>query len=67
MKFFAINGSPRTKCNTAQLLDMSLEGVKSVFPDAVTERIDLYNFPFHSMVETQSLCQHLNNLFHLFR
>lgn len=47
MKFFAINGSPRKDCNTAQLLDKSLEGVKSVFPDATTERIDLYNFPFH--------------------
>ena len=47
MKFFAINGSPRPKCNTAQLLDKALEGVKSVFPDAETERINLYDFPFH--------------------
>lgn len=47
MKFFAINGSPRKNCNTAQLLDKSLEGIKSVFPDASTERIDLYDFPFH--------------------
>lgn len=47
MKFFAINGSPRPKCNTAQLLDKSLEGVKSVFSDASTERIDLFDFPFH--------------------
>ena len=47
MKFFAINGSPRPKCNTAQLLDKSLEGIKSVFPDASAERINLYDFPFH--------------------
>ena len=47
MKFFAINGSPRPYCNTAQLLDKALEGVKSVFPDAETERINLYDFPFH--------------------
>ena len=47
MKFFAINASPRKNCNTAQLLDKSLEGVKSVFPQASTERIDLYDFPFH--------------------
>lgn len=47
MEFFAINGSPRKNCNTAQLLDKSLEGIKSVFPDASTERIDLYDFPFH--------------------
>jgi multimeric flavodoxin WrbA len=46
MKFFAVNGSPRPKCNTAQLLDKSLEGVKSVFPDAETERIDLYSLNF---------------------
>lgn len=47
MKFFAINGSPRKNCNTAQLLDKALEGVRSHFPDALTERIDLYDFPFH--------------------
>lgn len=47
MKFFAVNGSPRKNCSTAQLLDKSLEGVRSVFPDASTERIDLYDFPFH--------------------
>ena len=47
MKFFAVNGSPRPKCNTAQLLDKALEGVKSVFPDAEVERINLYDFPFH--------------------
>lgn len=46
MKFFAVNGSPRN-CNTAQLLDKALEGVKSVCPDAETERINLYDFPFH--------------------
>ena len=50
MKFFAINGSPRKNCNTAQLLDKSLEGVKSVFPDAEVERVDLYDFPFHGCV-----------------
>ena len=47
MKFFAINGSPRKNCSTAQLLDKSLEGVRSIISDASTERIDLYDFPFH--------------------
>ena len=47
MKFFAVNGSPRKNCNTAQLLDKSLEGVKSAFPDADVKRVDLYDFPFH--------------------
>ena len=47
MKFFAVNGSPRPKCNTAQLLDKALEGAAEVFPDARVERINLYDFPFH--------------------
>lgn len=47
MKFFAINGSPRPNCNTAQLLDKSLEGIRDVCPDADVERINLYDFPFH--------------------
>lgn len=50
MKFFAINGSPRKNCNTARLLDKSLDGIKSVFPSAATERIDLYDFPFHGCI-----------------
>ena len=47
MKFFAVNGSPRPNCNTAQLLDRALEGVLEICPDAQTERINLYDFPFH--------------------
>ena len=47
MKFFAINGSPRSNCNTAQLLDKALEGVESIYSDAEVERINLYDFPFH--------------------
>jgi multimeric flavodoxin WrbA len=29
MKLFVINGSPRKKCNTAQLLDAFMDGAKS--------------------------------------
>lgn len=47
MKFFAVNGSPRPNCNTAQLLDRALEGVLEIYPDAQAERINLYDFPFH--------------------
>ena len=47
MKFFAINGSPRKTFNTAQLLDKSLEGIKSILPEAEVERIDLYDIPFN--------------------
>lgn len=47
MKFFAINGSPRKTFNTAQLLDKSLEGIKSILPEAEVKRIDLYDIPFN--------------------
>lgn len=47
MKFFAINGSPRKTFNTAKLLDKSLEGIKSILPEAEVERIDLYDIPFN--------------------
>ena len=47
MKFFAINGSPRKTWNTAKLLDKSLEGIKSILPEASTKRIDLYDIPFN--------------------
>lgn len=47
MKFFAINGSPRSKCNTAQLLNESLKGIKSIISDAETEIINLYDIPFN--------------------
>lgn len=46
MKFFAINGSPRKNKNTAQLLDKSLEGIKSIITYAETERINLYDLNF---------------------
>lgn len=47
MKFFAINGSPRKTYNTAKLLDKSLEGIKSILPEANVRRIDLYDIPFN--------------------
>lgn len=45
-KVYAINGSPRINRNTATLLDKVLEGVKAQYPDAHTERIDLYKLHF---------------------
>lgn len=47
MKFFAINGSPRKTCNTAKLLDKSLDGIKSILSEAEVKRIDLYDIPFN--------------------
>ena len=45
-KVYAINGSPRKNRNTAKMLDKALEGVKSVFPYAYVERINLYDLDF---------------------
>lgn len=45
-KIYAINGSPRTNKNTATLLDKALEGAKSVEPDTVATRIDLYKLKY---------------------
>ena len=45
MKFYAINGSKREEGNTAQLLNRSLEAIKSVLQDAECEYINLYDIP----------------------
>lgn len=44
MKIIAVNGGPRKKCNTSQMLDSFLEGVKEAAPDAETEFINLYDY-----------------------
>lgn len=44
MKIVAVNGGPRKNCNTAQLLDSFLEGVRAAAPDAEIEVIHLYDY-----------------------
>ena len=34
MKIVAVNGGPRKSCNTAQLLDAFLDGVRAAAPEA---------------------------------
>lgn len=46
MKIAVINASPRKKCNTAQMLDSFVNGVKEVCPSAETEHIHLYDFTY---------------------
>jgi multimeric flavodoxin WrbA len=46
MKIFVVNGSPRKKCNTAQLLETFVDGVKSVQPEAEVKYIHLYDYQF---------------------
>jgi multimeric flavodoxin WrbA len=48
MKVVAINGSPRTKCNTATLLNNALEGAAS--QRAETELVHLYKLNFKGCI-----------------
>ena len=48
MKVYAINGSPRRNRNTAKMLDKVLEGVRTEFPEAEVERINLFDLKFTS-------------------
>ena len=48
MKVLAINGSPRTKCNTATLLNNALEGAAS--QGAETELVQLYKLNFKGCI-----------------
>lgn len=47
MTFFAVNGSARKDGNTAELLNESLKGIKSVISNAEVETINLYDIPFN--------------------
>ena len=44
MKIIAVNGGPRKKCNTAQLLESFLDGVREAATDAEIETIHLYDY-----------------------
>ena len=44
MKIVAVNGGPRTKCNTAQLLESFLDGIREAAPDSEIEIINLYDY-----------------------
>ncbi len=51
MKFYAINGSPRKKNNTAAMLQAGLDGVTSVLgSSATTEIIHLYDLDFKACI-----------------
>lgn len=50
MNFYAINGSPRKKNNTATLLTKALEGVAAVLPDAQTEMLHLYDYSYKGCI-----------------
>lgn len=46
MTYYLINGSPRKNCNTSQLLQESLKGIKDSVNDADVEIIHLYDLDY---------------------
>ncbi|MBR0472514.1 MAG: flavodoxin family protein [Methanosphaera sp.] len=46
MTYYIVNGSPRNNFNTKQLLEKSIEGIKSIKKDAEIEEIDLYQLNY---------------------
>jgi multimeric flavodoxin WrbA len=46
MKIYAINESPRKKCNSAQMLQSFVDGVKSINTDADIEYVNLYDYKY---------------------
>ena len=50
MKFYALNGSPRKKKNTATVLAKALEGVAAACPQAQTEMLHLYDYNYKGCI-----------------
>ena len=50
MKFYALNGSPRKKNNTATVLAKALEGVAAACPQAQTEMLHLYDYNYKGCI-----------------
>lgn len=64
MKIYAFNGSPRKNCNTAQMLQAFVEGVKSAEPTAQVEYINLYDYNYYGC-KSCFACQLTQNRDHL--
>lgn len=60
MKIYVFNGSPRKKCNTAQMLQSFVEGVKAAALDADVEYINLYDYTYKGCISCFS-CQRKEN------
>lgn len=50
MKMVAINGSPRKKCNTADILENMLAGAKEAYPGLECEVINLYEHDYKGCI-----------------
>lgn len=50
MQFYAVNGSPRKKRNTATVLGKALEGIAAACPEAQTEMLHLYDYTYKGCI-----------------
>lgn len=50
MKMLAINGSPRKKCNTAEILQNMLAGAREACPELECELVNLYEYDYKGCV-----------------
>ncbi len=60
MKIYVFNGSPRKKCNTAQMLQAFVNGIKTTAPDADVEYVNLYDHTYKGCISCFS-CQRKEN------
>lgn len=60
MKIYVFNGSPRKKCNTAQMLSAFVSGIKAAAPEADVEYINLYDYTYKGCISCFS-CQRKEN------
>ena len=60
MKIYVFNGSPRKKCNTAQMLQSLVEGIKTAAPEADVEYVNLYDYTYRGCISCFS-CQRKEN------
>lgn len=60
MKIYVFNGSPRKKCNTAQMLNAFVDGIKAAAPEADVEYVNLYDYTYKGCISCFS-CQRKEN------
>lgn len=63
MKIYAVNGSPRTTWNTAQLCDAFLRGVKDYDPDIDTELLHLSKINYRGCMSCYACKRDNDNLY----
>lgn len=60
MKIYVFNGSPRKKCNTAQMLNAFVDGIRATAPDADVEYVNLYDYTYKGCISCFA-CQRKEN------